>query len=530
MELEIGARYPSFKALEAAVEKFSHETNSVYTVYNSRLIEKENLKRPSDKQLPACLKYKHIKFACKHYGMRKSKSRGLRPNQSTFKIGCPSYIYVAAHSKELVVEKMELIHTHSCDPELVALYPERRSLSHIGNDDGEEDETSENATLKMVREDVLDLLLLGIDRRRIRNYVRLCTGRVMLTGDLANLAKFIRQNHREVTNSRAEQLLEHVKMVESKENVPTIRPMSTREKFNSIKRRVALPTDLGGDDMRDDDGEHCYSAGPSPKKRLKIVRGSERGSDNVIHIEQTEPQDEHNEHHHSQDEEHTTSWDPNSSLADVVKCILGPNQEGPVIVHVNNYEGVAVLEVAEAQKYGTGDEVDPNTLLVQKQQDDPESGMTTRQMKRTARKSLSPRKPVIVSNTPMVSNENIPTSKVVINTMDAPSKESAVQIVSPSKTGLVIHNPDEDYADEDDNDYNSANVCEDNDSDSDQENEESSVLKEERTMYRVKTQKLKLQICHLKNDIEKHEFEKEKLQLEIRLLELNVAAKERQKN
>lgn len=265
MELHVGARYPSFKALEAAVEKFSQDTNSVYTVYNSRLVEKENLKRPPDKQLPLCLKYKHIKFACKHYGMRKSKSRGLRPNQrysfhnidelkfilallsilshivylclySTFKIGCPSYIYVAAHSKELVVEKMEIEHTHSCDPELVALYPERRSLSHLGNDDGEEEVwlceqnqnwfgrqlctylifflsqgISENASLKMVREEVLDLLTLGIDRRRIRNYVRICTGRVMLTGDLANLAKYGRQNPREVSNDRAEQLLEHVK-------------------------------------------------------------------------------------------------------------------------------------------------------------------------------------------------------------------------------------------------------------------------------------------------------------------------------
>lgn len=58
---------------------------------------------------------------------------------STFKIGCPSYIYVTAHGKELIVEKMELEHTHSCDPELVALYPERRSLSHLGNDDGEDE-------------------------------------------------------------------------------------------------------------------------------------------------------------------------------------------------------------------------------------------------------------------------------------------------------------------------------------------------------------------------------------------------------
>lgn len=37
---------------------------------------------------------------------------------------------MAANTKELVVEKLELKHSHSCDPELVQLYPERRSLSH----------------------------------------------------------------------------------------------------------------------------------------------------------------------------------------------------------------------------------------------------------------------------------------------------------------------------------------------------------------------------------------------------------------
>ncbi|XP_034233726.1 uncharacterized protein LOC117640878 [Thrips palmi] len=531
MQLQVGARYPSFKALEAAIERFSLDTNSVYTVYNSRLVEKENLKRPADKQLPLCLKYKHIKFACKHYGMRKSKSRGLRPNQSTFKIGCPSYIYVAAHSEELVVEKMEIEHTHSCDPELVAMYPERRSLSHLGNDDGEEEETSENATLKMVREDVLDLLLLGIDRRRIRNYVRICTGRVMLTGDLANLAKYIRQNPRHLSTARAEQLLEHVKVVESKENVPTSRPLTTREKFNSMKRRVALPSELGGDDMRDEDGEHCYSAGPSSKQKRMRVESNKRQSDNPLHLEHTEHQEEYPEQHQSQEEQHTTAtWDPNSSLADVVKSILGPNQEGPVIVHVNNYEGVAVVEVEEGQKYVTGDEVDPDSLLLQKQQNDPEPGVRAQnQVKRTARKSLSPRKPVIVSNKAIASNENIPTSKVVINTMDAPSKNPAVQIVPERKTEIIINNPDNDYADEEDNNFNSPNMGEENDSVCDQDQEEASVLREERTMYRVKTQKLKLQIRHLKNDLDKHEFEKEKLQLEIRLLELNVAAKERQK-
>lgn len=80
-DLGLGARYSSFKALEAAVDKFSKETNSVYIVNHSRTVELENKARPPSKQIPLCLKYKNIKYACKHYGKTRSNSRGLRPNQ-----------------------------------------------------------------------------------------------------------------------------------------------------------------------------------------------------------------------------------------------------------------------------------------------------------------------------------------------------------------------------------------------------------------------------------------------------------------
>ena len=52
----------------------------------------------------------------------------------------------------------------------------------------------------------------------------------------------------------------------------------------------------------------------------------------------------------------TATWNENSSLADVVKSILGPNQEGPVILHVNNYDGVAVVQVADPQSYTMSEE------------------------------------------------------------------------------------------------------------------------------------------------------------------------------
>lgn len=80
-DLCLGARYSSFKDLEAAIDKFSQDTNSVYIVNHSRSVELENKVRPSTKQIPKHLKYKNIRFACKHYGKTRSNSRGLRPNQ-----------------------------------------------------------------------------------------------------------------------------------------------------------------------------------------------------------------------------------------------------------------------------------------------------------------------------------------------------------------------------------------------------------------------------------------------------------------
>lgn len=64
-------------------------------------------------------------------------TRLLYFSSSSFKIGCPSFIYVSATTKELVVEKIVKTHSHSCDPELVSLYPERRSLAHARCEDSE---------------------------------------------------------------------------------------------------------------------------------------------------------------------------------------------------------------------------------------------------------------------------------------------------------------------------------------------------------------------------------------------------------
>jgi len=80
-ELKVGARYSCFEDFQVAFAKFCRDTNSIFTVFNSKSIDTENRGRLPNKKFPSELKYRFIKYTCKHYGSNRSKSRGLRPNQ-----------------------------------------------------------------------------------------------------------------------------------------------------------------------------------------------------------------------------------------------------------------------------------------------------------------------------------------------------------------------------------------------------------------------------------------------------------------
>ncbi|XP_034235098.1 uncharacterized protein LOC117641688 isoform X2 [Thrips palmi] len=518
-DLCLGARYSSFKALESAIDKFSKETNSVYIVNHSRSVELENKIRPPNKQIPLCLKYKNIKYACKHYGKTRSNSRGLRPNQSSFKIGCPSYFYVAANTKELVVEKIELKHSHSCDPELVQLYPERRSLSNARCDDEAED--GSGVSLKSVREDVLDLLSIGVERRRILNYVWATSGKKLFAGDLSNIAKSIKDTLRAVSSERAEHLLEQLKEMENKQNGSTYLPKNKLGGLSAMKRKVPFsPETVVKTEIisNEDSSEQNYS----------VIYEGEQGEqgDNTMYVTDMVYQENtediqyqyENQDEATGNENATTSWSENSSLADVVKSILGPNQEGPVILHVNNYDGVAVVQVADPQTYSTSEsheiQQSPEEEEVIIPEAIPESQPVTRLV---VKKSAAQKKPVVVTAVPEHSNKNSSRDNLLKSAQLKQAGSTSGQ-KSPSKIENTESN--------DDNLSDDGNEFGTQDDSSETHSDHRSVLEEERTMYRVKTKKIRLQIHNLRNCIERQALEKRKLQLEIQLLKMQVEEKE----
>ncbi|XP_026277436.1 uncharacterized protein LOC113205873 [Frankliniella occidentalis] len=526
-DLRLGARYPNFKALEAAIEKFSKETNSVYIVNHSRTVEIENKNRPISKQLPRCLKYKNIRFACKHYGKTRSNSRGLRPNQSSFKIGCPSYIYVAANTKELVVEKLVTTHSHSCDPELVLLYPERRSLANARCDaDNDQGIQGGGNNLKTVREDVLDLLSLGVERRRVLNYVWLSTGRRMFSGDLANLAKDLKDNPRDVSSERADVLLAQFKTMESKQKGNAIKPLNKLGALKAVKRKVpfASETIIKTEVISNDDSsEQCYSVIETEQEEqtfdntMYISDPMQLVSQNNISAEDIQYQYENQEGEIVEHDGNATAWSENSSLADVVKSILGPNQEGPVILHVNNYDGVAVVQVADPQTYTTSDgqvleSFPENSQAVEASDTNEEPQPITRLI---VKKTVTPKKPVVVTALSEASK------KTTTNILKSAQLKKPTSPVAQQKSQLNQEINDDKFSD-DGNNYSLPDDL------SDSQSDHRSVLEEERTMYRVKTKKIRLQIDNLKNCIERQDLEKKKLQLEIKLLKMQVDEKESQ--
>lgn len=79
--------------------------------------------------------YQYLKLTCKHYGRYTSTSKGIRPNQKTAKLECPTFLYASYdHYKDKFVIKQMLINcNHELKDEDVSL---PRLLQRAGNNGG----------------------------------------------------------------------------------------------------------------------------------------------------------------------------------------------------------------------------------------------------------------------------------------------------------------------------------------------------------------------------------------------------------
>lgn len=134
------------------------------------------------------------------------------------------------------------------------------------------------------------------------------------------------------------------------------------------------------------------------------------------------------------------------------------------------------------------------------------------------KKATSQKKPVVVTAMPEFSNKNPSSRDNLLKSAQLKPGSSTSNQKSPVKVETTETN--DDNFSEDGNEFGTQEDS------SDAHSDHRSVLEEERTMYRVKTKKIRLQIQNLRNCIERQGLEKRKLQLEIQLLKMEVEEKE----
>jgi len=161
LRLRLYAEFENWQDFVSAVDEFQKKTLIKLTITTSKKANPESggKKRSkmiifsdgdgdestSEMTLKRNFEYKYLKLTCKHYGSYRSTSKGIRPNQSTTKLMCPTYIYGSYdHYKEkFIIKQMYVNCNHELKDEEVLL-PKLLKDSTLQPLTSEESETSLN--------------------------------------------------------------------------------------------------------------------------------------------------------------------------------------------------------------------------------------------------------------------------------------------------------------------------------------------------------------------------------------------------
>ncbi|XP_012563113.2 uncharacterized protein LOC105847849 [Hydra vulgaris] len=122
--MNVGCVFNSFNELKQAIKEYERSCFISLYVRDSRTIDlaiKKGLKRYINKEL----KYYYLTYYCYHGGRQfKSRSKGIRPNQSTYNIKCPFTICigVSEDGEQFCVTKVIKEHNHAIDKVKYSLF------------------------------------------------------------------------------------------------------------------------------------------------------------------------------------------------------------------------------------------------------------------------------------------------------------------------------------------------------------------------------------------------------------------------
>ncbi|XP_071561001.1 uncharacterized protein [Temnothorax nylanderi] len=501
VSFRLGEMFDSYEELEHKLDRVSKHTLVHYWRRDSRTVSGAHMKtaRPISERL----KYYSVKYAC-IYGGQKFLPRGAGRRQSqSIRTNCPAHIMVRASKDgtKLEVTSVNNEHNHEISEDLFKRLPQERKLC------GE------------IKQEVQDLMQLHIDRKRLKEYVRLRTNKVLRSKDLFNIAAANKQK-KDITPERAYQLFEKIRNIEKIQARGGSRKMyseSEDEIAQTIKRMKKEQESAWGQDglstelevSEGNDGEDSYSGQLTQEE---VVDEIDTNEGELLRT--------------------NNEGDIIATDGEIVGELVMENGDPSVIVEsIVNADGSVFVDEREFNSYCNNhlsNAVDDSQSPKPRVLDIETITSTTTIEKITKETSTSPNHK---SQTDSLMLEQSPKSSSSFQETDSRiwiMKEGTCMETEPesgpeSETNVatkpVSTKPDAETSEAVLSDETSHQLLQ----------EQLAVLRAEKgklyhetEMLKLKKDKLKLQINCYSNEIKKQEMEREKLRLEIKLLQSKV--------
>ena len=175
-EISVGSSFSSFEEFKDSFEHIKKKGFHLFHVFNSQSGKDYNRKRANKKCSDEVIdeskfQYTYYSVRCVHYGVARSRSKGLRPNQRHFSLGCEAKITVSYDrlSKRLAVTEFNLVHNHRVGEAIFQHHPIARRLS------------------KEEEKDIKEIIQLRPNSKLVRNLITHKYGKQLTLKDIHNI-------------------------------------------------------------------------------------------------------------------------------------------------------------------------------------------------------------------------------------------------------------------------------------------------------------------------------------------------------
>ena len=170
-----GVIFTTFEEARKILNELKDRYNHPLRVFNSQSFKEANQRRLKAKNpcepIDEKSKYAYYGVKCVHSGNPRQRSKGVRPNQSHFAMGCPAKITIVYDriTKVLVARECNLEHNHHIGSEIMLHYPSSRRLS------------------KEQRQEMHALLKLRPSNKHLKEHIRKRFGTFTTLKDIQNI-------------------------------------------------------------------------------------------------------------------------------------------------------------------------------------------------------------------------------------------------------------------------------------------------------------------------------------------------------